>query len=407
MGFVTIQVMVRRTSDLAGPDCVEWLRGRGRSALRRMVERVSKPGVLSLAGGLPAPELFPTAAYADALRRVLERDPRALQYGASFDPLRERLAILLAERGIACEPGDILLTNGAQQALGIAAALLLTPGAPIVFEESVYTGALEAVASYTPRILTVGADRRTGMDVEAVEALLVSGERPAFIYAIPEAHNPTGATLSAGKRERLAELAERFHVPLVEDDAYGLLVYDGEPARPIKALAPDWTLYVGSFSKIVAPALRLGYLVVPPTLRQAAQLVKESADLECSALTQRALASMLEDGFLPGHLARLREAYRERRDAMLEALAAEFPAGARYSRPRGGFFVWVELPGDVDTDALLDRALSEEGVAFVPGTAFAADGRSGRRALRLSFASQTPETIREGVRRLGGLLRRM
>lgn len=397
--------MVMKAVEQAGPECVEWLRGRGRSALRRMVERVSKPGVLSLAGGLPAPELFPTREYGAAVERALATDPRALQYGASYEPLRVRLAGMLAERGVAAEPQDVLLTNGAQQALSIAAGLLLAPGAPIVLEEAVYTGALEAFAPYSPRILTVGTDARTGFDVDALEALLAGGERPAFVYLIPEAHNPVGATLGAEKRERLADLAERFRVPLIEDDAYGLLVYEGAPARPLKALAPDWVLHVGSFSKVIAPALRLGYLVVPPALRQAAQLVKESADLECSALTQRALAALLEAGFLPAHLARLRETYRARRDAMLAALEAEFPAGARFSRPRGGFFVWVELPGDVDTSALLDRALDEEGVAFVPGSAFSADGRGSRRALRLSFASQPPEAIREGVKRLGRLLR--
>jgi 2-aminoadipate transaminase len=397
--------VVTKTYAQAGPECVEWLRGRGRSALRRMVERVSRPGVLSLAGGLPAPELFPARAYGEAVQKALATDPRALQYGASYEPLRTRLAALLGERGVACEPGDLLLTHGAQQAIGLAAGLLLAPGATIVVEEAVYTGALEAFAPYSPRILTVGTDPRTGFDVDALEALLAAGERPAFVYLIPEAHNPTGATLSDAKRERLAELAERYHVPLIEDDAYGLLVYDGAPGRPLKALAPDWTLHIGSFSKVIAPALRLGYIVVPPVLRQAAQLFKESADLECSALTQRALATLLEDGFLSAHVATLRETYRARRDAMIEALEAEFPAGTRFSRPRGGFFVWVELPGDVDTSALLDRALEEEGVAFVPGSAFSADGRGSRRALRLSFASQPPEAIREGVRRLGRLLR--
>lgn len=397
--------MVTKVVERAGPECVEWLRGRGRSALRRMVERVSRPGVLSLAGGLPAPELFPTSAYGEAVKRALENDPRALQYGASYEPLRARLAALLAERGVACGPEDILLTNGAQQAIGIAAGLLLSPGSPAVVEEAVYTGALEALAPYSPRLITVGTDRETGFDVDALESRLAAGERPAFAYVIPEAHNPTGVTLSREKRERLADLAERHHLPILEDDAYGLLVYDGAPARPIKALASDWTLLIGSFSKVIAPALRLGYLVVPPALRQAAQLFKEATDLECSALTQRALAALLENGFLPGHLAKLRETYGARRDAMLGALEAEFPAGTRFSRPRGGFFVWVELPGDGDTDLLLDRALAEEGVAFVPGSAFAADGRGCRRCLRLSFASQTPEAIREGVRRLGRLLR--
>lgn len=398
--------MATRTSERTAPDCVGWLRGRGRSLLRRLVERASRPGVLSLAGGFPAPELFPAPAYSEALRKVLERDPRALQYGPPFEPFRDRLVELLAARGIDCGREDLLLTNGAQQAISIAAALLLDPGAPVVFEESVYTGALEAVAPHSPRILTVGTDRRTGFDVDALEARLAAGERPAFAYLIPEAHNPVGATLSAEKRERLAELSERHGLPLVEDDAYGLLVYDGAAGRPLKALAPDRVLYVGSLSKVIAPALRLGFLVVPPALRQAAQLVKESLDLECPALTQRALAELLSPpGFLPGHLARLHETYRARRDAMLEALGVEFPAGARFSRPRGGFFVWVELPGDVDTAVLLDRALDEEGVAFVPGAAFSADGRSGRRCLRLSFASQPPEAIRDGLRRLGRLLR--
>lgn len=399
--------MVTRTAERADLDCAGWLRGRGRSALRRLVERVARPGVLSLAGGFPSPELFPVKEYGAALAEVLDGDPRALQYGPPYEPFRDRLAAMLAERGVRCERGDILLTNGAQQAIGIAAALLLAPGSAVVLEEAVYTGALEAVAPYSPRILTVGTDRRTGFDVDALEARLAAGERPAFVYLIPEAHNPVGATLSDEKRERLAELAERYRVPLVEDDAYGLLVYDGEAGRPLKALVPDLVLYVGSLSKVIAPALRMGYLVVPPALRQAAQLVKESVDLECPALTQRALAGLLEPAaFLPAHLARLRETYRARRDAMLAAIEAEFPAGTRFSRPRGGFFVWVELPGDVDTSALLDRALEEEGVAFVPGAAFSADGRSGRSALRLSFASQPPETIREGVRRLGRLLPR-
>src|SRR5687767_10220441 len=228
--------MVMKSVDRTGPECVEWLRGRGRSALRRMVERVSRPGVLSLAGGLPAPELFPAKEYGEAIQKVLASDPRALQYGASYEPLRVRLAALLAERGVVCEPQDILLTNGAQQALSIAAGLLLAQGAPIVLEEAVYTGALEAVAPYSPRILTVATDRRTGLDVDALEALLVAGERPAFAYVIPEAHNPVGATLSDEKRERLADLAERYRMPVVEDDAYGLLVYEGAPGRPIKAI---------------------------------------------------------------------------------------------------------------------------------------------------------------------------
>jgi 2-aminoadipate transaminase len=386
------------------PRCAEWLRPRTRSLLRQMVDRVSQPGILSLAGGLPAPELFPAREYGAALAQVLAGDPRALQYGAPFAPLKGHVVGLLAERGIACAPDDVVLTSGAQQALSVAAGLLLEPGSTLALERLVYTGVQEAVARFQPRVLALDSDLETGLDVDELERLLERGERPAFVYVIPEGHNPLGVSLDERKRRRLAELACRHGVPLVEDDPYGMLVYEGAAAPTLKSMAPDWVLYVSTFSKVIAPALRLGYMAVPASLRQAAVLVKEAGDLESSALTQRAVAAYLEAGHLPSHLERLRSTYRTRRDAMLEAIAAHFPAGTRWTRPRAGMFVWVELPGDVDTVALLDTALRDEKLAFVPGRAFSVGGQGARASLRLSFANQPPEVIRDGVRRLARLI---
>jgi 2-aminoadipate transaminase len=387
-----------------------WLEGQSRSVLREMVSVVSRPGILSLAGGLPAAELFPVAGLAAAVQSVLARDPRALQYGSPYGPLEEQIVDLMRRRGVRCRPDQVLVTSGAQQGLDIAARMLLDSGRQVAMEELTYTGIHQVVAPREATVLTVPSDLDTGLDVDALETLLADGARPAFLYVMSDAHNPLGVSLPVEKRERLVELAHRYDMLLVEDDPYGLLGYDGELAPPLRALDAERVIYVGSFSKILAPGLRLGWMVAPPAILERAALVKESGDLETSSLIQRTVATYFEDQDFDRHLAGLRDAYRERRDAMLAALEKHGPERGRFSRPSGGMFVFLELPEGVDCVRLLERAVEEEQLAFIPGHAFApaaarrARPGLGRNCMRLSFSSCSPSRIDDAIRRLAALV---
>lgn len=386
------------------PVLAEWIRGRSRSVLREMVRLATQPGMLSLAGGLPPPELIPVREYGQALEKVLASHPRALQYSPPYEPLKQEIVRLMEERGVRCSTEEIFLTSGAQQGIDIATKLFLEPHGQVLTEEVTYPGVRQAIAPFHPEVLTVRTDLESGMDVDAVEKLLVCGAQPAFIQVMPDAHNPYGVSLSPDKRHRLVELARRFRVPVLEDDAYGLLNYESHYHAPLRALESEWVFYLGTFSKMIAPALRLGWMVLPKDVVPSATIVKEAADLESSALTQRAVSLYLKEGGFQDHLSKLRDVYRTRCQALLEALARHFPETARWTRPRGGFFVWVELPREIDCAELLKKALQKAQVAFVPGTAFSANGQEASNALRLSFASCTPEKIEEAVRRLGKLL---
>jgi 2-aminoadipate transaminase len=375
-----------------------------RSPLRRLVELVARPGLLSLAGGLPAPELLPAEAHADAAAAVLRQDPRALQYGPPHRPLAAAIVRLLARRGVVADPSSILITTGAQQAIDIACRLLVEPGAAVITERAVYGGIRQSLAVVRPSLSVVGTDLEDGMDVDALARLLEGGVRPSLLYAISDGHNPCGVELSPDKRHRLVELSRQYGFVIVEDDAYGLLSYGAPFAPPLLALAPERVIYIGSLSKILAPSLRVGWMVLPACLYQAAMRIKEAIDLETSALNQRVAARLLAEPQLEAHLTLLRRSYAERLAAMLSALAIHFPERARYTRPRGGMFVWVELPpGYGDTWALLERAIAEENVAFAPERCFAMATPSGR-ALRLSFSTASPAEIEDGVARLGRLL---
>ncbi len=396
----SIQTLARAVPQ-AGPEpaLASWLRGQERSLLRRMVEVVSRPDVLSLAGGLPATELLPHRELLAALARVLE-DPRALQYAPPWIRLQEHVVALMARRGVACDRSRVLLTTGAQQGLQLAAVVLLEPGAQVGLERLVYPGAHPAVMPRGARILLLASDLAGGLEVDSLERALRSGARPAYVSVIPDAHNPLGVSLEPARRRRLLELARHYGFLVVEDDPYGLLGCDGPFSPPLAAEDDERTIYVGSLSKLLAPALRLGWLVLPRALYPAFEQAKDGTDLECSALLQRAVAQLLDDLGESGFTARLetlRAAYRARRDALLRGLDAHLPQ-ARHSRPGGGMFVWAELPADgPDTLDLLAPALERERVAFIPGRAFATDGTSGRRGMRLSFATLDPTTIERAV----------
>lgn len=385
----------------------DWARGVKRSALQEMLAIVRRPGLLSFALGLPAPELFPTAQYAEACARVLAEDPHALQYGPAFRPLKLHVVELMRRRGVACGEEQIFLTAGAQQGMNLLMRLLLRQGGRVILEELAYTGFQQVIAPYEPEILTVSTDAREGLDVEELAELLECGARPAAVYVVTDGHNPLGVSLSAEKRRRLVELAAAHRVPIIEDDAYGFLCYEDEPLPPLRALEAEWVFYLGSFSKILAPALRVGWVVVPESLMLALSIVKEASDIDTSTFSQRAVSSFIDAGHLHPHLATLRREYRARRDTMHRALQKHFPPEARWSVPTNGLFFWVDLPETIDAGLLVRTAVEEAGVAFIPGNAFSVnDPRRAANCLRLNFSNCDPARIEEGIALIAGVLER-
>lgn len=383
----------------------DWTQVMERSMLRQMLAVVSRPGILSFAGGLPAPELFPNADFAKAMAQVLAADERALQYGPPFEPLKQHIVRLMAERGVACHADQVFLTTGAQQGLKVIARLLMDPYREVMLEERVYTGIQQVVNPYRPKILPVPTDLDKGIEIDVVEDYLLSGAEPAFLYAIPEAHNPLGVSIAPDRQAQLVKLARHYGMPIVEDDPYGFLCYEDTAVPAMRALDEDWVVYIGSFSKILAPALRLGWMVVPESLVGKLTVIKESYDLETSGLIQRAVSAYLDAGLLPDHIATLRKEYKTRRDTMLTALVQYLPAEARWTRPKGGMFIWVELPECINTADLLWQAVEEEQVAFIPGTAFCVPGSTpATNCLRLNFSNCICDNIEEGIKRLGRII---
>jgi 2-aminoadipate transaminase len=381
-----------------------WTRDVRPSVIQRMLSFSGREDLVTFALGLPAPELFPMDGLANAAERVLRGDPEALQYKPGFHPLKEQVVRIMEQRGVQCRPEQVLLTTAAQQALSLVTRILLEPGGTVLCDELVYMGFKQVIESYRPRILSVGTDLETGMDVDAVQRHLEAGERPAYIYCITDGHNPMGCSLSPGKRQRLVELAARYQVPIVEDDAYGMLYYE-HPEPPMRALDDRWVLYVGSFSKVLAPSFRLGWIVAPQEMVPVLGCAKDGADLDMASFSQRVAAEYLAAGGFPDHLARVRAEYHERRDLMLGLIRSEFPAGTRFSVPGNGALIWAELPVRYDTDALLETAM-KAGVAYVPGDAFAVPGSTaGRNGMRINFSYCRPPQIREGMARLGRVLR--
>ncbi|WP_432542221.1 aminotransferase-like domain-containing protein [Kineococcus sp. SYSU DK002] len=376
------------------------------SPVRDLLALTQERDVISLAGGLPAPELFDVEGLRAAYDRALSGPGarRNLQYAATEGDvrLRELVAARLTRRGLPTAADDLLVTTGSQQALTLLTTALLDPGAVVAVEEPSYLAALQAFSLAGARVVGVGSDEE-GVLPEAVEEVFET-HRPAVLYLVPNFANPTGRTLAADRRARVAELAAEHGVWVVEDDPYGELRYAGEPLAPVAAQpAGAAVIHLGSFSKVGAPGLRLGWARLPRAVRPAVVVAKQAADLQTSTVDQAAAAEYLAATDLDAHVARVVAAYAPRRDALLEALAAELPAGSTWSRPDGGMFTWVELPAGVDAASRLPVAL-EHGVAFVPGEAFFA-GIPNRSTLRLSFTTHAPDVLAEGVRRLGGALR--
>ncbi|MFJ8537330.1 PLP-dependent aminotransferase family protein [Streptomyces sp. NPDC093591] len=379
-------------------------RSAGGSPVRDILAVTARPEVINFAGGLPAPELFDREGIAAAFRDVLAETPaQALQYSTTEgEPsLRTGLAARISARGLATDADDLLITTGSQQGLSLLATALLDPGDTVLVEDPCYLAALQAFGFAGARVVAVPGDAH-GVDPGALEEL-VARERPKLFYTVPTFQNPTGRTLPAERRAAVAEVAARRGLWIVEDDPYGELRYEGERVPWIASCpgAEDRTVLLGSFSKVMAPGVRLGWLRAPAALRRACVVAKQAADLHTPTVNQLAAARYLTR--LDAHVARVRDAYRERRDAMLAGLPGALPKGSTWNRPEGGMFLWARLPESYDTTALLPTVVRQD-VAYVPGAPFYA-GEPDRSTLRLCFVTQTPEEIGEGLRRLGKGLR--
>jgi len=381
------------------------MRGAQPSAVREILKVAERPEVISFAGGLPAPELFPVEEISRAVQEVLaSQGGPALQYGVTegYVPLREWIAARLRARGTASSSEQVLITTGSQQGIDLVAKLFLDPGDAVAVEAPTYVAALQAFAAYEADLLEVPGDDG-GMDVDALEVLL-QRRRVKLIYVIPDFQNPRGTTLEGARRRRLVELARHHGAFILEDDPYGELRFRGAPEVPLSAIGPDHVIRLGTFSKTLAPGLRIGWLHAPVEVVRRIAIAKQSADLHTPTLTQRAAAQLLKTFDYAGHLARIRRSYGERCGAMLAALELELPAGARWTRPDGGLFLWLELPPRVTDRALFRHAIARN-VAVVPGSAFYARRGPGRdRFVRLNFSNQTVARIGEGVRRLASAM---
>jgi 2-aminoadipate transaminase len=375
------------------------------SVIREILKVTERPGILSMAGGLPSPLSFPVEAMREASERVLRDHPQAaLQYAASegYAPLREWVAAHLRGQGIEAGADQVLITTGSQQGLDLIAKVLVDAGAPVAVETPTYLGALQAFSPCEPTFVSVAGDAE-GPLPEALEALRHDAPGCRFFYVLPNFQNPTGRLISEVRRVALVAAAQRAGVPLVEDNPYGDLWYDAPPPASLTSRWPEGSLYLGSFSKVLAPGLRLGYLVAPRALYPKLLQAKQAADLHTSGFNQRLVAEVLRDGFLDRHTPTIRARYRQQRDAMQAALQRSLPPGSEWQAPQGGMFFWLRLPEGCDAAELLDAAVAR-GIAYVPGAAFFAHAPD-RRTLRLSFVTLSTQEIDDGVAVLGQVVR--
>jgi 2-aminoadipate transaminase len=386
------------------------------SAIRELLKLTEKPDIISFGGGMPAPEVFPVEEFTSACERVLkDLGAQALQYGSTdgYLPLREMIARHTARYGIRISPDNILITSGSQQALDLIGKVFINPGDRILVEEPTYLGALQAWNAYGAEYVTIRMDEN-GMITEELESALRCGVK--FIYVLPNFQNPTGVTLSLERRKQLIEIADRYGVPIIEDDPYGQLRYEGENLPSVVSLDNEFrnngeneyrgnVIYLSTFSKTLAPGLRLAWVVAPTQVIRKLVQAKQGGDLHTSTFNQIVAYEVARGGFLDRHIWLIRRIYSERRNIMLDAMDELFPPGVRWTRPQGGLFLWGMLPEEMNSADVLKVAV-ERKVAFVPGASFYALG-GGQNTMRLNFSYSNPEQIQTGIERLAGVLKEM
>ncbi|MFZ6712195.1 PLP-dependent aminotransferase family protein [Undibacterium sp. TC9W] len=372
------------------------------SAIREILKVTMRPEVISFAGGLPSPETFPVERMRAAFDKVLTQQGKsALQYGPTdgYAPLREFLADSLSTNDSKILPDQIMMVSGSQQGLDLLGKVLVDEGSKVLVETPSYLGALQAFSVYRPEFESVDTDDH-GLIPASVAA---KGAGARLMYALPNFQNPTGRTLSVERRYELVETCARMGIPLVEDNPYGDLCYSGEPLPKMLNMNPGGVIYMGSFSKVLTPGIRLGYVVGPTPLIRKLEQAKQAADLHTAQLTQMVVYEVIKDGFLSEHIPTIRTLYAKQCNAMLDAMSRHFPEGVQWTKPEGGMFIWVTLPEHMDSKQLLDEAI-QQNVAFVPGGPFYANNPA-KNTLRLSFVTVSPERINEGIEKLGKLIK--
>ncbi len=387
------------------------------SVIRELLKFAELPEIISFAGGFPAPDVFPTEEIAEACNRVLKENGKtALQYGSTegFLPLRELIARHTERYAMKVSTDNIMITSGSQQALDLLGRIFINRGDRILVESPTYLGALQAWNAYGAEYVSVPSDEH-GMITESLEVALRFG--PKFIYLLPNFQNPTGATLPLERRMKIIEMADRYGVPIIEDDPYGQLRFEGDHIPPVVHLDNTFrsnsngstysgnVIYLSTFSKTLSPGLRLAWIIAPAEVIRKLVLAKQGADLHTATFNQMIAHEVAKGGFLDQHIKVIRETYLERRNVMLDTLVESMPEGVKWTHPEGGLFLWATMPEYIDSAELLRIAL-EEKVAFVPGGPFHPDGR-GHNTMRLNFSFCKPETINEGIARLGRVVKKM
>lgn len=370
------------------------------SVIRETLKITKKPGIISFGGGLPASELFPSEELIEASTKVLkENSSNALQYATTegYPKLRKAIADVLADEGISASPDDILITGGSQQGLDLVGRIFIDEGETVVTAEPTYLGAIQAFNAFNPRYITLPSDD-DGMTVDGLEEL-VEKNRPRFIYLVPTFQNPDGRTLPLSRRKKIVEIAKEYSVPIIEDDPYSYLFYEGTVPPPIKSIYPDGTILLGTFSKLLAPGLRIAWTVAPCEAYEKLVKQKQGADLHTNTFAQYVVYEYLAAGHLKQHIEDVKKLYSRRMKIMLECIERYFPEEVSWTKPTGGLFLWVVLPEKVNATELLPKAV-ENNVAYIPGSAFYPNG-GGHNTIRMNFSKPTESEIEIGIKKLG------
>ncbi|MCP4631826.1 MAG: PLP-dependent aminotransferase family protein [candidate division Zixibacteria bacterium] len=375
------------------------------SFIREILKITSKPNIISFAGGLPAPELFPINEIKEACIRVLDKyGPPSLQYSLSFGiiELRRWLSERISKQGYPVAEDEVLITGGSQQGLDLVGRVFIDEGSVIVTETPTYLGALQAFGVYSAKYKAVDMDDE-GMVVDQIEDVIKKFD-PRLIYVVPNFQNPSGITLSNQRREQLVELSKLYNIPIIDDNPYGELRFEGDDVKSLKALGGDMVIQLGTFSKTISPGLRIGWVAASGEICNVFERMKQGVDLHTNTFAQYVVYEYLSTGAFDAHINKIIDAYRERRDVMIKAMEEYFPDSVKFTRPNGGLFLWVTLPEHVSATELLDKAV-DNGVAYVPGSPFFAQG-GGHNTMRLNFSNAQPRKIEEGIKLLGDVFKK-
>lgn len=383
-----------------------WAKNIQPSIMQKMLERSNNPNMISFALGLPDPILFPTEEYTVSINNVANSSNKAFQYSPPIDSLKENVVNLMKSRGVSCNKKEILITSGAQQAISLLSVLLLEEKGTVATSSITYPGFLQIITPFSPKVIGVSISADAGLNEYDLEQVFGSStNRPAFFYIVSSGNNPLGININNKQKELIATLSRKYEVPVIEDDCYGFLSYEANHP-PIKALENDWTFYVGSFSKILSPSFRTGWIVAPEEVISKLSFTKEANDINTVTFGYRVIDDLLCRNILTTHLPILRENYKNKRDLMLKCINEHFPSDAKVYKPDNGFFIWVELPEHINTTLLLDLALNDN-IAFVPSEEFACNKvHKTFNGMRLNFSNCSTQQIQEGILRLGKLIAR-